>query len=186
MKPSQPTANQPVELRLPHLPGRYRPRGRPFLSPGCWSCTRTEIFLIGGWDLTVPGCGRASPISCAVTLAIRWPHEPQSIINQPVGRGFPHLVGRYRPGGCPFSSAGCWSCRCKEVFLIKNWGSIAAGCRSLHEPQQIRDQPMGVSTRRVDVFLFPFGRSCRYMEGFQGVGPYLPRVWRNLDCPIQQ
>ena len=32
----------------------------------------------------------------------RWFHEPQPISNQPVGLGFPHRAGRYRPGVPPF------------------------------------------------------------------------------------
>ena len=38
------------------------------------------------------------------------------ISNQPVGLGFPHLAGRYRPGGSAFSSPDSWSYRDMERF----------------------------------------------------------------------
>ena len=41
-------SNPPVGLGLPHLAGRHRPGGSTFSSPGCWSCTDVEIFLIRG------------------------------------------------------------------------------------------------------------------------------------------
>ena len=46
-------------------------------------------------------------MSRAEALAARLLHEPQlskSINNQPIGLGFPHHAGQYRPRGTPFSS----------------------------------------------------------------------------------
>ena len=68
----------------------------------------------------------------------RWLYEPQV--------GVPHHAGRYRPGGPPFSSSVCWSCRCIEVFVIRGWGLILPGWRWLYEPQLISDQPVGLSS----------------------------------------
>ena len=53
------------------------------------------------------------------TLVAHWLHEPQPISDQPVWLGFPHHVGRHRPGGSAFSSPGCWSCRDMEGGLIR-------------------------------------------------------------------
>ncbi|CAM9319041.1 unnamed protein product [Laminaria digitata] len=51
-------------------------------------------------------------------LAARWLHEPQPIGVQLMWVRFLHLARRYRPGGCPFSSPGCWSRRCLEGFQV--------------------------------------------------------------------
>ena len=47
---------------------------------------------------------------------------------RPVVLGFPHRTGRFRPGGSPFSSPGCRSCRCMEGFLNRRWEPILLGC----------------------------------------------------------
>ena len=73
---------------------RYRPVGPPFSSLACWSCRCIEKCLIRGWVHILPGW--------------RWLYEPQQIGNQPVGLGFQHHVGRYRPGGPLFSSPVCF------------------------------------------------------------------------------
>ena len=44
--------------------------------------------------------------------------------------GFPHRVGRYRPGGSLLLSPIRWSCRYMEAFLIRGWERILPGCRS--------------------------------------------------------
>lgn len=86
--------NQPVGLGLPRVAGQYRPRGCPFLFPGC--CYRfTEGFMIRGSDLIVPRCGETSPLSRGETLAVRWLHDPQTITNHPVGLGFHYSRARY-------------------------------------------------------------------------------------------
>ena len=65
-----------------------------------------------------------------ILAGCRWRHEPQPINNQPVGLGFPHRAGRYRPGGPPpFSSPVCWSCRCMEGLPIRGWDHIPPGWR---------------------------------------------------------
>ena len=57
----------------------------------------------------------------------RWPHEPHPMRNQPVRLGFPHRTGRYGAGVSPFSSPVCWSCRCREGFMIRGWYIILPG-----------------------------------------------------------
>ena len=78
-----------------------------------------EGFLSRGWELILPGCGGTSALARGATLAARWLHEPQPISNHPVGLGFPHLAGRYWPGGFAVSSPGCWIHRDMEGFLIR-------------------------------------------------------------------
>ena len=145
------------------------------------------------------------------TLAARWLHEPQPISNHPVGLGFPHPAGRYRPGRSAFPSAGCWRCRHMEGFLTRGWELILPGCggtlalargatlaaRWLHEPQPISNHPVGLR------FPHPAGRyrpggsafsspgcwSCRYMEGFilRGWELILPGVrWLCVRSPANQ
>ena len=58
----QPISNQPVGLGFPHRAERYRPGGSALLSPGCWSCSDIEGFLIRGWNLSSPGA--AEPWCC--------------------------------------------------------------------------------------------------------------------------
>ena len=84
-----------------------------------------------------------------------WLHEPQPISNHPVGLGFPHPAGRYRPGRSACSSTG-WSCRDMDVFLTRRWDTILPGCsgtsalargaalaaRWFHEPQAISNHPV--------------------------------------------
>ena len=65
-------------------PGDYR-----FPSRLCRSCTYMEEFGTGDEALSDPG---------AADLP-----ESHPISDQPVGMGFPHRAGRYRPGGSPFS-----------------------------------------------------------------------------------
>ena len=67
-----------------------------------------EGFLMRGWDLKCPLRERRNldVVPRGETLAARWLHESQSIINQPVELGFPRRVGPYRPGGSPFSPPG--------------------------------------------------------------------------------
>ena len=78
-----------------------------------------EGFLIQGWEIILPGSGGTSVLERGATLAARWLHESQPISNYPVGFGFPHPAGRYRPGGSPSWSPGSWSCRDMEGFLIR-------------------------------------------------------------------
>ena len=61
MSPSQ-ISNQSLGVGIPHLAGRYRPRGCLFSSPGRWSYKCMEILMIGGWELIVPRCGGTSPL----------------------------------------------------------------------------------------------------------------------------
>ena len=115
----QPISNQPLGWGFPHLAGRYRPKRSSLSSPGCWSCGDMEGYLTRGWEIIIPGCGGTSALSRGETLAACWLHEPQPISNQPVWLGFPYLAGRYRPGGSPFPSPGCWSCGHVEGVIIR-------------------------------------------------------------------
>ena len=42
--------------------------------------------------------------------------DPQPVSDRPVGLRFPHRVGRFRPGGSPFLSPGCRSCRYRGIY----------------------------------------------------------------------
>ena len=160
-----------------------------------------EGFLIRGWDLNLPVSGATSTLAGGATLAARWLHEPQPISNQPVGLGFPHPAGRYRPGGSAFSSPGCWSCRDMEGFLTRGWELILPGCggtsalargatlaaRWLHERHPISNHPVGLGFPHPAGQYLPGGSSfsspgCRNMEGFltRGWEIYPPRVRQNL------
>ena len=86
--------------------------------PGLFEFREMEGFLIKGCDIILPGCGGTSTLDRRATLAARW-LQLQPITDQPVGLGFPHHAERSRPGGSPFSSLGCWSCRVMEGFLIQ-------------------------------------------------------------------
>ena len=132
----QPISNHPVGLGFPHPVGRYRSGGSAFTSPDCWSCRCIKGFLIRGWELILPGCGGTSALARGATLAARWLHEPQPISNHPVGLGFPHPAGRYRPGGFAFSSPYGWSCRDMDGFLIRGWELIVPGDHRFH-PQVV-------------------------------------------------
>ena len=138
-------------------------RGICVSSPGCWSCRVIEGFMIQGWELILPGCGRTSALTRGETLAARWLHEPQLFSNHPVGLGFPHAAGRYRPEGSAFSSARCWSCRGMEGFMTRGWQLILPGVRWLYvrslanqrSPSGTRvSTPCGaVSTRGITAFI---------------------------------
>ena len=109
------------EVGFPHPAGRYRPGRSAITSPGYWSCRDMEGFLTRGWDIIISGCGGTSALARGATLAARWIHEPQPISNHPVGLGFPHPAGRYRPGGSEFTFPGCWSCRDMDGFPTRGW-----------------------------------------------------------------
>ena len=184
----QPISNLSVGLGFPHLSGRYRPGGSAVSSPGCWSYREMEGFLTRGWELILSECGGTSALSRGASLAARWIHEPQPISNQPLGWGFPHLAGRYRPKRSSLSSPGCWSCGDMEGYLTRGWEIIIPGCGGtsalsrgetlaacwLHEPQPISNQPVGVRFLHLagryrpggSVFSSPGCWICRYMERF--------------------
>ena len=146
------------------------------------SCLNRRRYLI------LPGCGGTSALARGATLAARWLHEPQPISYHPVGLGFPHSAGGYRPGESAFSSPVCWSCRYMEGFLTRGWeiilprsgrtSTLAKGerlaARWLHEPQPISNQPVGFEfPHRAgryrpggSPFSFPGCLSCRDLEYF--------------------
>ena len=129
---------------------------------------------------------------------VRWLHEPQSTMAYPE-LGFPHCVGRYRPGGSPSLFPVCWKCRDMEGFLIRGWdlnlpvsgatsalaGEATLNARWLHDPQSISNQPVWLGFphraeqyRPGDPRFRPHvvGVSCRGMERFliRGEDPILP------------
>ena len=65
-----------------------------------------EEILIRGWDLILPVSGETPTLAERATLAARWLHELQLIINASVWLVFPHRAAQYRPGGSPISSPG--------------------------------------------------------------------------------
>ena len=66
-----------------------------------------EGFMVRIWDSIPPGYGGTLASAQALTLPARWPYQPQSINDLPIGVGFPHNAGRYRTEGSPFSSPDC-------------------------------------------------------------------------------
>ena len=107
-------------LGFPHRVGRYGPGASHFSSPVCWSCRCMEGFVIRGWDFILPGWRRL----CELRTPGWGVHTVRGEIDPGDGRFVPGLqelmYGRifrawgYRPGGAPFSSPVCWSCRCME------------------------------------------------------------------------
>ena len=161
-------------------------------------------FLNRGWKRILPGCGRTSALSHGATLAARCIHEPQPISNHPVGLGFPHPAGRYRPGGSEFTFPGCWSCRDMDGFPTRGWEITLSGCggtlgvvprgkprRALAPGAPVNQQsPSGVgvstpcgavSTREIYVFVPRLLELYRYGRiRDPGMGNYHPRVRRDL------
>ena len=147
---------------FPRRVGRHRPRGPPFSSPVRRSCRGTKEFIVCRWDPILPGC--------------RWLHEPQPISDLPVGLGFPHRAGWYRPSKPPCSFPVRRRYRGMEGFLIRGWSLILPGWWCLHDPQPISDQPVGLGVPHRagryrpegPTFLFPVCWCCsRVMEGFR-------------------
>ena len=184
----QPISNQPVVSAFPHRARRYRPGGSALSSPGCCICRYIEGCLTRGWEIILPGCGGTSSWARGATLAAPWLHEPQPISNHPVGLGFLHPAGRYRPEGSAFTSPGCWSYRDIDGFLTRGWKLVLPRCggtsalapgaplaaRWLHEPQPISSQPVGLRFPHPagryrpegSAFSFPGCWGCRDVDGF--------------------
>ena len=73
-------------------------------------------FLIREWKPILPG--------------VRWllcTNPSQSATGQ-CGWGFHTVRGGFDPGGSPFSSPRCRSCRCIEGLLNRGWGPILPVC----------------------------------------------------------
>ena len=99
--------------------------------------------------------------------------------------GFPHHAGRYRPGGSPFSSPGCWSSRYlegsgdgilsspgaerpqrwPEVRLSQRAGSMSPSQSAISRWVGVSTPCGAVSTRGITVIVPGFW-ICRCMEGF--------------------
>ena len=114
-------------------------------------------------------------------------YDPQPVSDRPVGLGFPHRTGRFRPGGSAFSSSGFRSCKGIKVFFIRGWKPIFPGVPWLYVRSPANQQPASgagvstpcgaVSTRETTVFvprlseLQMYGGSCD-----PGMGLCRPRV----------
>ena len=72
-----------------------------------------EGFLIGGWELILPGCGGTSALARGATLAARRLHEPQTISNHLVGWCFYTARGGIVPGVLCF--------RLRVVGVVEIW-----------------------------------------------------------------
>lgn len=107
-------ADQRVALGFPHRAGAVSPLRNLFFVPDVLKLQCIEGFMIRVWDRTFPGW---------------WWHQLKPISKEPVGSGFPHLTGRYRPGGPSLSSLFCWSCRYMKGFMIRGWGPVLLGRR---------------------------------------------------------
>ena len=98
---------------------------------------------------------------------------------------FPHRGGRYEPGEPPLFSPFCWSCRCKEGFLIRGWDLILTGWRCLYEPQLGVSTPSGaVSTMGTSVFIPGLLKLSLYGRiSDPGMGSYPPWMAMALRTP---
>ena len=176
-------SNHPVGLRYPHLAGRYRPGVCAFSSRGCWRCRNIEEFLIRGWELILLGSGGTSGLARGETLAARCLRGPQPIIHHPVPLGFPHPVGRYRPGGSAFSLSGFYSCRDMERFPIRRWMLILPGCRETSALARGKLSPRASSMGPIQSAITQWGWGFHTLRG--GIDPrdlrFRPRVFRGLE-----
>ena len=102
----QPISHYPVRLGFSHPEGRYRPEGSTFSSPDFSWFRNIKLFLTREREIIVPRFGGISTWAREEAFAARWLRGPQSITHYPVGLGFPHPEGRYRPEGSTFSSPG--------------------------------------------------------------------------------
>ena len=85
------------------------------------------VGVVEIWKDFQPGDGNLSSPGCAGSM-----YDLQLITDRPVGLGFPHRAGRFRPGVSPFSPPGYWICRCMDRFLIREWGPNVPGWRWLY------------------------------------------------------
>ena len=86
-----------------------------------------EGFKTRGCELILSRCGGTAALARDAILAARWLQKPQPISNRPVGLGFSHPAGRYRPWGSTVASPGCWRSRDMDGFLIRGWERIIPG-----------------------------------------------------------
>ena len=125
----QPISNRPVGLGFPHPAGRYQPGRSAFTCADCWSCRDSKGFKTCGWELILSRCGGTAALARDAILAARWLQKSQPISNRPVGLGFSHPAGRYRPWRSTFTSLGCWSCRDVDGCLTRGWERIFSRVR---------------------------------------------------------
>ena len=117
-------------------------------------------------------------------------YDPQPVNDLPVRLGFPHRVTGFRPGGSPFSSPGCRSCRCMDGFLIRGWDPVGPRWRLLYFRAPANQRSAGgigvstpcgaVSTRGITVFVPTLSELYMYGEIVEPwMGTYPPRVRRD-------
>ena len=87
-----------------------------------------------------PGMGHYSPrvqrdLDAVPSGNTRWLNEPQPISNQPMGLGFPHRAGQYRPGGSPFFVPG--------LSELLRYGRISHPGMGPYPPRVRRDLDVG-------------------------------------------
>ena len=109
----------PARAGFPPRSGRFGPGGSPFSSRGCPSCKGIEGFLTRGRKPILTG--------------MRWLYVRPPASQRPAsGAEVSTPCGAFRPGGSPFLSPGCRSCKCMEGFLIREWDPVVPGCRWLY------------------------------------------------------
>ena len=121
-------------------------------------------------------------------------HGLQTIGDQPVGLGFPHRPGRYRPGGALFSPPARRSCRCIEGILVREWGAylprVTLALRSPANQRSVSGNevstPCGlVSTRATPFPLFVGVVEVRnYLRSRDGALSAPVSTWRHDHQPI--
>ena len=87
------------------------------MSPRCSGCRYIGESLTRRWELILPVCGGTSALDRRAILTARCLHEPRAISNHPVGLGFQHTPGQYRPGECAFSSLIFWG----NIYMCANF-----------------------------------------------------------------
>ena len=89
---------------------------------------RLQVVGIVKWLKDVSyGDGNVSSSGCGGSM-----YDPQQVSDRPVGLGFPHRVGQFRPGGSSFSSPGCRSCICMEGLPIRGRELVVPGWCWIH------------------------------------------------------
>ena len=127
------------------------------IDPGDLRFRTRVVGAVDVWKDFSSGDGNPSSPGCAGSM-----YDPQPVSNRPVGLGFPHRAGRFRPGESPSSSPGCRSCKGIEVFLIRGWEPIFPGVRWFHVRSRANQRSAcgaevstpceAVSTRRISVY----------------------------------
>ena len=117
------------ESEFPHRAGRYQPGGTTVFVPGVLGLHMYGRSSDPGIRHCPPRVPWASMLSRRSTLAGRWLHEPQRPSRSAISRwgGVSTRARRYRPGGSPYASWGCWSSTCAEGFPTRGSEFILPG-----------------------------------------------------------